>query len=253
MEDCLNARTAAYCRSNGAANGFVANEPGRLQKLSKRAGAAHARTMRTVPLLLLLLANACAAPRAERPTEMVPTVPPELLREDPAIQTQRARFNEALRPEARPRLLGAEQEFLRRLASYTASEELVGLAREAALSQFGSLDDADIEALCFLVLMEASKSSQDDLRAIMAGVQAIEAAQACKHDIPCLQKLAPVSGATPAQLDSIRAHALDEPSKTTESMRLQMAMDHVSKLMTALSNILKKMQDTDSAILQNIK
>jgi hypothetical protein len=36
-------------------------------------------------------------------------------------------------------------------------------------------------------------------------------------------------------------------------MRLQMAMDRVSKLMNVLSNILKKMSDTDSAIIGNMK
>jgi hypothetical protein len=39
----------------------------------------------------------------------------------------------------------------------------------------------------------------------------------------------------------------------TESLRLQMAMDRMSKLMTTLSNILKKASDTDAAITQNLK
>ena len=38
-----------------------------------------------------------------------------------------------------------------------------------------------------------------------------------------------------------------------ESMRLQMAMDRMSKFMQALSNILKKTSDTDSNIIQNLK
>jgi hypothetical protein len=39
----------------------------------------------------------------------------------------------------------------------------------------------------------------------------------------------------------------------TESMRLQMAMDRQSKMMATLSNILKKMSDTNDSIVQNIK
>lgn len=39
----------------------------------------------------------------------------------------------------------------------------------------------------------------------------------------------------------------------TESLRLQMAMDRLSKLMSSLSNILKKLSDTDDAIVQNLK
>jgi hypothetical protein len=38
-----------------------------------------------------------------------------------------------------------------------------------------------------------------------------------------------------------------------ESLRLQMAMDRLSKLMTTLSNVLKKISDTNNAITQNIK
>ena len=38
-----------------------------------------------------------------------------------------------------------------------------------------------------------------------------------------------------------------------ESLRLQMAMDRLSKLMSTLSNMLKKISDTASAITQNIK
>lgn len=37
----------------------------------------------------------------------------------------------------------------------------------------GVLSSADIEALCFIVLMQASKSAQEDLKAIMDGVKAI--------------------------------------------------------------------------------
>jgi hypothetical protein len=38
-----------------------------------------------------------------------------------------------------------------------------------------------------------------------------------------------------------------------ESLRLQMAMDRMSKMMSTLSNILKKMSDTAGAIVQNMK
>jgi hypothetical protein len=38
-----------------------------------------------------------------------------------------------------------------------------------------------------------------------------------------------------------------------ESLRLQMAMDRLSKFMQTLSNLLKKQSDTASAIVQNLK
>ena len=39
----------------------------------------------------------------------------------------------------------------------------------------------------------------------------------------------------------------------TESLRLQMAMNRLSKLMSTLSNILKKISDTSNSIVQNLK
>ena len=38
-----------------------------------------------------------------------------------------------------------------------------------------------------------------------------------------------------------------------ESLRLQMAMDRMSKMMSTLSNLLKKISDTQNSIVQNIK
>ena len=38
-----------------------------------------------------------------------------------------------------------------------------------------------------------------------------------------------------------------------ESLRLQMAMDRISKMMSTLSNLLKKISDTQNSIVQNIK
>ena len=48
---------------------------------------------------------------------------------------------------------------------------------------------------------------------------------------------------------------LDSMSEMSEmdSMRLQMAMDRLSKAMSALSNVLKKASETDQAIITNIK
>jgi len=39
----------------------------------------------------------------------------------------------------------------------------------------------------------------------------------------------------------------------TESLRLQMAMDRLSKMMSTLSNLMKKISDTSAGITQNIK
>ena len=46
--------------------------------------------------------------------------------------------------------------------------------------------------------------------------------------------------------------SLSEVSEA-ESLRLQMAMDSLSKMMTMLSNLLKKSSDTANSITQNLK
>lgn len=38
-----------------------------------------------------------------------------------------------------------------------------------------------------------------------------------------------------------------------ENLRLQMAMDRMSKMMSTLSNVMKKISDTSAAITQNLK
>ena len=54
--------------------------------------------------------------------------------------------------------------------------------------------------------------------------------------------------------DSIK-NKLDSLSEMgeMESLRLQMAMDRMSKMMSTLSNLLKKVSDTANAITQNLK
>lgn len=56
------------------------------------------------------------------------------------------------------------------------------------------------------------------------------------------------------QLDRAKGNpALLNEMAEMESLRLQMAMDRMSKTMATLSNLLKKMSDTASGITQNLK
>lgn len=48
-----------------------------------------------------------------------------------------------------------------------------GVHNSTSYSVLGSMNGADIEALCFIVMMEASKSAREDLKAIMDGVKQI--------------------------------------------------------------------------------
>jgi hypothetical protein len=169
--------------------------------------------------------------------------------------------------------------------------------------------DADIEALVIITMMEATKSAQEDLKAIMAGIKAINAAKRRLRDLLCkinrdvvtatvsevekkglafspnglggerayhrveipipdpespggvqVAVISLVDGkiTSKSQLDAVVdavKNDLDSMSELSEmeSLRLQMAMDRRSKMMSTLSNLLKKISDTGDGLTQNLK
>lgn len=171
----------------------------------------------------------------------------------------------------------------------------------------GSMADGDITAMAFIVMMEAAQSAQEDLKAIMAQVKAINHAKEVmrtllgKVERDCAANAVHREGAAldfSRGLGSERAYheapvpyldpdaaggikvvptdlwpgsierrddlcvvkddlkgKIDSLSEMAEmeAMRLQMAMDRMSKMMSTLSNLLKKASDTASTIVQNIK
>lgn len=87
--------------------------------------------------------------------------------------------------------------------------EVKNMASQYAV--LNSLNGADIEALAFLVLMQAAKSAQEDLKAIMAKVKSInEEKQAMREAINQLQneKLA----ISRIQIDSFKLLLLTRPA-----------------------------------------
>ena len=128
--------------------------------------------------------------------------------------------------------------------------------------------DADIEALAFIVMMQASKSAQEDLKAIMEKVKAINDAKTAMREKVKLSKVQMAldfeatfqlmatlyAKQLEAELEQIQKD-LDSMSEMgeMESLRLQMMMDRLSKMMSMLSNIMKKIADTNSQIVQNLK
>ena len=86
----------------------------------------------------------------------------------------------ALRSQATPATLSwvHEQGVVLGKASGPVDVGAVQINAQKNWAVLGNMQGADIEALCFLVLMEASKSAQEDLKAVMAGVKAINNAKA---------------------------------------------------------------------------
>ena len=125
------------------------------------------------------------------------------------------------------------------------------------------LASADIEALMFVVLMEASQDAEKDLKTIMAETKSINDRKAAQRPTAAATKTntaavrVNLSGAA-QRMDAGNApmkDKLDSKSELgeTESLRLQMAMDRLSKMMQALSNVEKKIFDTQTNIIGNLK
>ena len=155
----------------------------------------------------------------------------------PEMQAMEAKLLTRIGPQTRT-WIGEQAE--RQGTSSTISEATT--VRAATSFPYARLDNADVMALAFLVMMESARSAQEDVKATMDGVKAINAAKnyfvqsaggstvRSKEDLDCLDRI-----------------------QDMESLRLQMAMDRRSKMMSTLSNILKKISDTASGITQNLK
>jgi hypothetical protein len=163
-------------------------------------------------------------------------------------------------------------------ASLASSSSITdGTTRAAIFSNFGSIGDADISALAFLVLMEASKSAQQDLQTIMDQVNAINKAKeglraelakvnqtppatttASIHKVqaqmaPRLSTLPPPlpPNATVAQKQN-RFDALNDLEQQ-DMLQLQQAMDRKQTLETMISSLLKNLHDVRAATISNIR
>src|SRR5687767_2076780 len=99
--------------------------------------------------------------------------------------------------------------------------------KETTWAVLGSMNGQDVEAMCFLVLMQAAKSAQEDLKAIMAQVKAINDAKA----------------ETREQLQA----------RQEAQLKMQMHQDRYAKMVETLSNTMKKLAETGATINQNLK
>lgn len=111
---------------------------------------------------------------------------------------------------------------------------------------------SDIEELVQLVLSLAAREAEDDLREILAEVEKINAQKKRLREL--VDRLGQESDQLVASLRAEYRDLFDvNESAELQSLQLQMAMDRLARLLEALANILKKLSDTDSSIIQNIK
>lgn len=190
----------------------------------------------------------------------------------PALESRRVKMSAQLNAAQKEKVQASAKEVL----GAPPSSDFMAVAKRANASK-GFPPGMDIEALAFLVLMEATKDQEDDLRRIMAETQAenrkkaaIRAAIAARKaagrscaDLGCVSSIAPTSefgkpdidalvSQLKAKADGQRDDALSDMSQE-DQLKLQMLMNQKSKLEEMISNMVKKLNDVQSKISDNLK
>lgn len=147
-------------------------------------------------------------------------------------------------------------------------ESQVAVRQSARLVRAADAVGDDVDGVAFVVRIEASRPAQDDLSEILEQARKLNAAEGKLNDSrnaataktsldveSVLQlMLAVYAKSIETELETMQGR-LDSLSELgeEESLRLQVAMDRLSKMMSTLSNILKKSSDVANAIVQNLK
>jgi len=214
------------------------------------AGAAHAQVQIQPP-------RARVAP-AVAPTRAIVRVPPGA---ELRITSSQSRFGPASRA-----LIAREA------ARIAGGGDWTEASVRATVTQggLGTLGSADIDALIQAIMLQAGRDAADYLRSQIDEMKTRNAQKATqRQNQASLRAAGAANRAALAQVynldDSKRAsldnlvdnmkNDLDSMSEMgeAESLRLQMAMDRLSKMMETLSNVLKKSSDTAQSITQNLK
>lgn len=238
-------------------------------------------------IVLAVVLSTGAAGAAPKPLKPIPTLAPV----SAEATAQDARVGKLLPTATREKAEASGKSFASSSLEKMTEAEVLAAARANA-AKLVTAKDADVTALAFIVLMQAAKSAHEDLKAIMEGVkkvnaerEAVEAAMAkLSPTVKSLKKSPPpaylkklTSAKTPNLklaytvlpagsaaiceskaddlcLDELR-QKLDSLSELSEMdmLRLQMLMDRRAKVLSTISNIMKKVSDTANSIIQNLK
>lgn len=164
----------------------------------------------------------------------------------------------------------------------TASPDKLDAAIRSAVGESFSganLGDAEVDALVFVIATDIAKENEtsirdlaaevekmakqkDDIRKRLAATKTADAKPASPPGVSLTTAKASTTGAikAPAPLAADASPAamqdrLDQLGQLGETgqLRLQMMTDRHSKAMAVLSNLMKKVSETDSSILSNLK
>jgi hypothetical protein len=182
-----------------------------------------------IMLAALLLPLAAQQKSAAPAPAQVRPVPDEAVR-------QNTRLAAKLSPSAKNKVQAAAAELAAAAKQQPAltAPQLQSKARTSVLQAFPNLGSMDVDALVFMVLMQSAQDQQAELSATMNAMQQNTAAR--QH--------ARGTQESGAQMNDL---------STMDQMRLQILMDQRSKLLDAISNLMKSAADTQSAVVENLK
>lgn len=170
-----------------------------------------------VPLAIALFVGAPALAQDGRATAIAPAAARAQARDlmlEQAVSARAATLSTGMQLEAREKLDLAARAVLADFASGSQDADPQVLARQQLQARFGRLSARQADVLSFYIL---------------AGVVALLS--------------------DPAELERNQTAEMSEMM----SLRLQTMLDRRSKLMSTLSNLMKKTSDTKKSVIQNIK
>jgi len=102
------------------------------------------------------------------------------------------------------------------------SNRIAGGTSGTTYPNLGSMGDGDIMAIAFIVMMEAAKSAREDLKAIMAGVKAINKdKESQRESVEKIRQMGPTATPTPDRVALLVAAARGVVGRT-HSARLSL-------------------------------
>ena len=180
----------------------------------------------------------------------------------PGAETRQAKLIGKIGPRSRDWIV---QEG-RKIANLSANQQAVAIAD---IKGVGGVASTDIDALCFLVMMEAAKDASDDLRALTnqidetnkqkqalrAQMDALKAQQGkLKGQIANAQSKPPSSEQIDQKIAQLndQKDSLDDLSQQ-DQLKLQQEMDKKSQLEEMISNLMKAQSDTQDTLARSLK
>jgi hypothetical protein len=175
------------------------------------------------------------------------------------LEAQHARLAGKVRPEVRVKLRGAVRRTMETAWRKTVTaSELLAAAKEGITGALGALTSRDLEAMAYVVLMEATKEARNEAGNAAARVEAVKRARECRRDLKCLEALAAKGEiskqAAERAIEDVKEKR-DSLGELSESLseRMRAHMERLAKMEAIASELMKKMADTSVSIVENIK